>query len=41
MEEIKEIKKNYEIGFIRHMNFFVNMQVSFLNLERRVNRLML
>lgn len=37
MEEIKEIKKNYEMGFISHMNFFVNMQAFFLNLERREN----
>ena len=37
MKEIKEIKKNYEMGFISSQDFFVNMQVSFLNLERRVN----
>lgn len=36
MEEIKEIKKNYEMGFISSHEF-VNMQAFFLNLERRVN----
>lgn len=37
MEEIKEIKKNYEMDSFRPMNFFVNMQAFFLNLERREN----
>lgn len=37
MEEIKEIKKNYEMGFILHKYFFMNTQMFLLNWERKAN----
>lgn len=37
MEEIKEIKKNYEMGFISAQVFFMNTQMFLLNWERKVN----